>query len=132
MSYQAQQWGPEKMPGSVRWAVAGVWVHAVLNGLAGLFLFALMSDETGDDAGLVRLVAVLSLLIAVILGICAALAPRRAGWTRITVLVIEWLSIISGLLQLFSGAFIALAALAIALLIVTAFMSNDGKRWFNA
>ncbi|MFI6847672.1 hypothetical protein ACIBJD_24045 [Kitasatospora sp. NPDC050467] len=132
MANQMHQWNSERMPSSIRWAVAGVWVHAVLNGLAGLFLFALMSGEDGEGVGLVRFVAVLSIMIAIVLCFCAALAPRRAGWTRITVLVIEWLSIISGVLQLFSGATLALAGLAIALLIVTAFMSHEGRRWFNA
>ncbi|WP_406194332.1 hypothetical protein OH807_04955 [Kitasatospora sp. NBC_01560] len=128
----ADSWAPERMPAAIRWAVAAVWLHAVLNGVAGLLLFALVSGDYGSDAGLVRFFAVLSLAIAVLLGGCAALAPRRARWTRTAVLAVEWLGVVSGLIQLFSGAFVALGGLAVSLLAIGAFASHRGRWWFNA
>ncbi|MFD0277516.1 hypothetical protein ACFVHB_26915 [Kitasatospora sp. NPDC127111] len=131
MANQANPWASEQMPASIKWAVAGVWLHAVLNGIGALVLFGIATDPYGSDAGLLRLLAALSLLIAVLLAVCAALAPRRAGWTRATVLVIEWLGIISGLLLLFTGAVASLAGLAVSVLIVGAYTSNAGRSWFD-
>ncbi|MER5431841.1 hypothetical protein [Streptomyces sp. NPDC002588] len=57
-----------RMPRNVRPAMAGVWVQAVLNLAAGALLPAVVNDaaDHGQDegSGLLRFVAVLSLLIA--------------------------------------------------------------------
>ncbi|MEU8510993.1 hypothetical protein AB0C76_05295 [Kitasatospora sp. NPDC048722] len=119
------------MPTSLKWVVAGVWLHAVLNGAAGIFLLSLIHGQHRDGVALVTFVALLSILIGVLLGTCAALAPGGARWTRRTVLVIEWLTIGTGVIQLFSGSIISLASIAIPGIIVLAYSSPEGKEWFT-
>ncbi|MEU9078678.1 hypothetical protein [Kitasatospora sp. NPDC048538] len=121
------QLADERMPTSLKWVVAGVWLHAVLNGAGGIFLFVLIHGQHGNGLVLVTFIGFLSIAIGVLLGICAALAPGGARWTRKTVLVIEWLTIITGVIQLLAGATIALVGIAIAGIIVLAYSSAEGK-----
>ncbi|MER7754885.1 hypothetical protein [Kitasatospora sp. NPDC097643] len=125
------QLADERMPTSLKWVVAGVWLHAVLNGAAGIFILALIHGQHGDGVAMVTFIAFLSILIGVLLGTCAALAPGGARWTRKTVLVIEWLTIVTGVIQLFSGSIISLAGIAIAGIIIRAYSSVEGKEWFT-
>ncbi|MFD8751644.1 hypothetical protein ACFV0O_11800 [Kitasatospora sp. NPDC059577] len=126
------QLADERIPTSLKWVVAGVWLHAVLNGAAGIFLLALIHGQHGEGVAQVTFIAFLSILIGVLLGTCAALAPSGARWTRRTVLVIEWLMIVAGVIQLlFSGSIISLAGIAIAGVIVLAYSSAEGKEWFT-
>ncbi|MFE2408041.1 hypothetical protein ACFXDE_06855 [Kitasatospora sp. NPDC059408] len=125
------QLADERMPTSLKWVVAGVWLHAVINVAAGIFLLALIHGRHGDGLVLVTFIAFLSILIGILLGTCAAVAPGGARWTRKTVLVIEWLTIVAGVRQLFSGSIISLAGMAIAGIIVLAYSSAEGKEWFT-
>ncbi|MFB7908262.1 hypothetical protein ACFXPX_41655 [Kitasatospora sp. NPDC059146] len=127
----ANQLADERMPTSLKWVVAGVWLHAVGNSAAGIFLLALIHGQHGEGVAMVTFIAFLSILIGVLLGTCAALAPGGARWTRRTVLVIEWLAIVSGVIQLFSGSIISLAGIAIAGIIVRAYSSAEAKEWFT-
>ncbi|MFF7266337.1 hypothetical protein ACFZCL_39565 [Streptomyces sp. NPDC008159] len=76
-----------KMLKSVRLATVGVWVQAVLNAAAGALLLAVVSDavEHGQDegVGLIRFVAVLSLLIAAALLLCGVLMGKRSNAIRV-------------------------------------------------
>ncbi|MGW4891614.1 hypothetical protein ACWEQL_05025 [Kitasatospora sp. NPDC004240] len=131
----AGQRSGEGMPQAVRWAVAGVWCHAALNAVNALTLFALIDDSHGDrTAGLAlaRFVAVLSILVAVLLATCAALASRRAAWTRITVLAIEWVALVAGVASVFSGSPAVAGGILLAVVVLRVFGSAEGRAWFNA
>jgi hypothetical protein len=71
-----------QMPKNVRLAVVGVWVQAALNLAAGCLLLAVVNYATDhgrdEGAGLLRFVAVLSLLIAGALLLCGVFAGRRS------------------------------------------------------
>ncbi|GAA4888975.1 hypothetical protein ACFPM3_18870 [Streptomyces coeruleoprunus] len=125
----------EPMPSKLKAALVGVWLQGVLNLAGGVLLLALVNDEVqhGRDEGLgfVRLMAFLSFVVAVALIACALLTPRRAGWVRPTVITLEVITVVSALFTLFSGgAASALVGLALAIGVLSAFASAEGKRWF--
>lgn len=125
-----------QMPKNVRLAVVGIWVQGVLNLAAGALLLAVVNDaaDHGQDegAGLLRFVAVLSLLIAGALILCGALAGKRSNGVRVTVIVIEALSLLSGLLGLFQGGGVSvLPGIVFALVVLRSFSSAEARTWFD-
>ncbi|MFF2660576.1 hypothetical protein ACFVUH_24845 [Kitasatospora sp. NPDC058032] len=125
------QCAARRMPTSVRRAVACVWIHAALSGCSGLLLLGALGRNQGDEVALVRFVAMTSVLVGLLLGTCAGLASRRAGWTRTTVAVIEALSVAVGVLLVATGSFAALAGIALGAFVLRAFLSSDGRAWFS-
>jgi hypothetical protein len=124
-----------QMPKSVRLALVGVWVQAVLNLAAGFLLLALVNDaaDHGQDegAGLLRFLAVLSLLIAGALLLCGVLAGKRSNGIRVTVIVIEALSLLSGVLGLLQGSVSVLPGIAFALVVLRGFSTVEARNWFD-
>jgi hypothetical protein len=124
------------MPKSVRLALVGAWVQAVLNLAAGFLLLALVNDaaDHGQDegAGLLRFLAVLSLLIAGVLLLCGVFAGKRSNGIRVTVIVIEALSLLTGVLGLFQGAGVSgLPSIVFALAVLRGFSSAEARNWFD-
>ncbi|UUU19153.1 hypothetical protein [Streptomyces sp. DSM 40750] len=124
------------MPKNVRLAVVGVWVQAVLNLAAGALLLVVVNDavDHGQDegSGLLRFVAVLSLLIAGALLLCGAFAGKRSNGIRVMVIVIEALSLLSGVLGLLQGGGVSvLPGIAFALAVLRGFSSVEARTWFD-
>jgi hypothetical protein len=89
------------MPKSVRPASVGVWVQAVL-----------------------------SLLIAGALLLCGVLAGRRSNGIRVTVVVIEALSLLSGVLGLLQGGGgSVLPGTVFALAVLRGFSTVEARNW---
>ncbi|WP_240982684.1 hypothetical protein [Streptomyces sp. S3(2020)] len=125
-----------RMPKNVRLAVVGVWVQAVLNLAAGAVLLAVVNDavDHGQDegTGALRFVAVLSLLIAGALLLCGVFAGKRSNGLRVTVIVIEALSLLSGVVGLLRGGGVSvLPGIAFALAVLRGFSSAEAKNWFD-
>ncbi|MFF0015344.1 hypothetical protein [Streptomyces sp. NPDC005374] len=125
-----------QMPKSVRLALVGVWVQAVLNLAAGALLLAVVNDavDHGRDeaAGLLRFLAVLSLLVAGVLLLCGVFAGKRSNGIRVTVIVIEALSLLTGVVGLFQGAGVSgLPSIVFALAVLRGFNSAEARNWFD-
>ncbi|WP_405767701.1 hypothetical protein [Streptomyces sp. NBC_01538] len=125
-----------RMPRNVRLAVVGVWVQAVLNLAAGFLLLAVVNDavDHGQDegAGALRFVAVLSLLIAGALLLCGLFAGGRSNGIRVTVIVIEALSLTSGALGLLQGGGVSvLPGIVFSLAVLRGFSSAEARNWFD-
>ena len=125
---------PARMPVNVKFAVAGGWIQAFFNGFAGYFILSEVNDrlDHGQDVdGLMRPLAYISIAVALVLATCAALAPKRYGWVRNTVLVIEVFAVLSGLIGLAAAAAPSYAVgMALALGIAAGF-SGEGGKWFE-
>jgi hypothetical protein len=121
------------MPTSVKLALTGVWVQVLFNGLGGFFLMAEVSNrlDHGQDIGLMRPLAYISLVVAAVLASCAILALKRYGWVRNVMLVIEALAVVSALAGMFgTGTFSFLLGLALAVAIAAG-LTGEGRKWFD-
>ncbi|GAA0307857.1 hypothetical protein ACKI1I_04305 [Streptomyces turgidiscabies] len=124
------------MPKSVRLALVGVWLQAVLNLAAGFLLVAVVNDavDHGRDegAGLLRFVAVLSLLIAGALLLCGVFAGKRVNGIRVTVIVVEALGVLIGVVSLFQGGGVSvLPGIVFAVAVLRVFSSAEARNWFD-
>lgn len=125
---------PARMPVKVKIAVAGVWIQAVFNALGGFFILSEVNDrlDHGQDVdGLMRPLAYASIILALVLATCAVLAPKRYGWVRNTVLVIEAFAVLSSLIGLAATAAPSFAAgMGFAIGIASGLIGEGGK-WFD-
>jgi hypothetical protein len=122
------------MPVNVKAAVAGVWVQAVFNALGGVFILSEVNnrlDHGQEVDGLTRPLAYASIILALVLATCAALAPKRSGWVRNTVLVIEAFAVLSGLIGLVVTAAPSFAVGIVLAIGIAAGFSGEGGRWFE-
>ncbi|KIF78852.1 hypothetical protein QR77_15270 [Streptomyces sp. 150FB] len=125
------------MPGGVKAVMVGVWVQAVLNGLAGLLLLSLMNDRLDHgqevaDLGLVRFSVYASLCASVGLLLSGVFAWKRFGWVRGTVLVIECAIVLVSLINVFvEGVPSAGVGLVIAVLMLRTMLSEPAQNWFS-
>lgn len=131
-----QQAAPERMPGKLKFALAAVWFQGLMNVLAAVLIFSLVSDRVDhgqdEDAGVLRAMAYVSLLAAAALIAAAVLALRRLNWVRITVIVIEAVLMAGAVFTLFSGGGVTvIIGILLAVAVVTSFASAEGKAWFT-
>ncbi len=126
MMYQSQvghtpePW-PERMPGKVRWAVAGMWLHVVVNaiGAVTLFLDARSRAVHGQDGtGGLLLAGTVALLLVTLLAACAIMTMRGTpSWARSLAVGLELLYLLGGLITLL-GALIAQDVLGVVIAVV--------------
>ena len=125
----------QTMPRNLKFALVGVWFQAVVNLGLGFFFLALVNDavEHGQEEGtaFVRFIAYISIVIGALLAACGIAAPRRQGWVRTTVLVIEAISLVSGVIGLFSGQLSSVLGIVLAIVIGKEFLSDSGRAWFH-
>ncbi|WP_105968465.1 hypothetical protein [Streptomyces geranii] len=124
------------MPKNVRLALVGVWVQAVLNLAAGFLLLAVVNDavDHGDDegVGLLRFVAVLTLLVAGALLLCGVFAGTRANGIRVTIIVVEALSLLSSVVGLLQGGGVGvLPGIVLPLVVLRGAASAEARNWFD-
>ncbi|MFJ1704480.1 hypothetical protein [Kitasatospora sp. NPDC088346] len=132
-SYQAAAVGP--MPRALKFAIGGIAFQALINVFAGVVLYAYASDEADhgndDGTGVLQLIGVVTIAVAVLLVVCAALTPRRYGWVRAVVIMVEAVSVLSSAVALFSGAFAAVGGIVLALVIIKTYASGESGSWFT-
>jgi hypothetical protein len=136
MTYESQsvEERPKGMPTSVKWAIGGLWFQAVVNVLAALVLFLAAKDRTDhgqSGAGLLRGFALLSLVVVVLLIVCAVKARSGTPWVWWLVLTLEAISLLSGLVTLTSGNMGAVVGIVIAVGIATRLFTLDSREWFG-
>jgi hypothetical protein len=125
---------PVRMPVNVKAAVVGVWIQAVCNALGGFFILSEVNnrlDHGQDVDGLARPLAYISIVLALVLLTCAVLAPKRYGWVRNTVLVIEAFAVLSGLIGLAATATPSYAVGMVLAIGIAAGFSGEGGKWFE-
>ncbi|GAA2797296.1 hypothetical protein GCM10010441_23140 [Kitasatospora paracochleata] len=122
---------PMSMPRSLKMAIAGLVFQALANGLVGLLLVGTAGGED-DTAGPLKVIGVVALLWTAVLAVTAALVGRRFRWVRTAVTVVEALTILSGLVALLNGSVPGILGIAIAIGIIRAVNSAEGKSWFTA
>ncbi|WP_159028944.1 hypothetical protein [Streptomyces noursei] len=132
----AQQAASERMPGKLKFALAAVWFQGLMNVVAAVLLFSLVSDRADhgqdEDAGVLRALAYVSLLAAAVLIAAAVLALRRLKGVRIAVIAVESILMAGALFTLFSGGGgPVIAGLVLGAFVIASFASAEGKAWFT-
>ncbi|MEV8097505.1 hypothetical protein [Kitasatospora sp. NPDC085879] len=121
------------LPKQLKMALGFIALQILLNLFAGVLLIALGNDEAdhgGDGAGTLQLLGWFTALIALALVAGAVGTPKGLSWARPTVLAVEGLGVIGSLFTLFSGNVTSLAGIAIAVVIIRAYVSPEAKAHF--
>jgi O-antigen ligase len=127
----------DRMPGSVKWALAGVWYQALSNVAVGLWLLSLVNERRDHNQdvphlGLVQFSLYVALLAGVALLVCAVCAGKRFRWVRTTILAVECASALITLINiLVSGLVTQVIGLLITFAVSRTMLSEPGRQWFN-
>ncbi|MFD3779422.1 hypothetical protein [Streptomyces sp. NPDC058612] len=85
-----------------------------------------------EGTGLLRALALVSLAVAGVLIVSGFLTLGRYAWERPVMITVEVLVVLSGLVTLFSGGgMTSVPGIALAVKVIAAFASADGRAWFD-
>ncbi|MGP4016516.1 hypothetical protein [Saccharopolyspora sp. 5N708] len=111
-----------------------MFVQAVLGLVAAVFVLLLMlSDDSAFEGGntVIGVFMVLSIVAAAALLFCAIMLPSRQPWIRVTVIVIEAITTIDGLVTLvFAMNPLAALRVVFGVLVIQALLRQDVRAWF--
>jgi hypothetical protein len=122
------------MPGRLVGVLVVLVVQVLANGFLGWVLISELNDDAEhgasvDGAGVFYFLGYLSVVVAVVLLVCAVFTVRPQVWAR-PVIIIEGIAIISGLINLVNGAVAGLLGIVIAIVVIAVLMSEDSQDWF--
>ncbi|TDD16238.1 hypothetical protein [Nonomuraea diastatica] len=127
----------ERMPTSVVLALVGVWFQVIAGVFGAFAMLSLLSGrlDHGQDvqnAGLVRGLIVVSLVVTAVLAVSGILASKRFRWTRIVILAAEAVAVLDSLIGLVDGGgILMLVKLVLALTIGAVLLTDKGLDWFD-
>jgi hypothetical protein len=124
------------IPGRLIGALVVLALQILSNGFLGWVLIDELNEDadhgrTVDGAGLYYFVGYLSVVVAVVLLVCAVLTLRPQAWVRPVIITIEALAIISGVINLVNGAVLSLVGIALAITVIAVMMSEDARDWYQ-
>ncbi|MFD6066197.1 MULTISPECIES: hypothetical protein [Amycolatopsis] len=126
---------PVEMPGRLKIVRGFLWVQAVLNVLASALVTMLAIDELdhgNEEAGLVLALGLLGFVVAVALIACAIRISRGSPWVRPTVIGVEGLVVVMGLISLVNGGAITqLIGMGIAVGVIVVLTKPEESAWFR-
>ncbi|WP_340683397.1 hypothetical protein LCL61_33190 [Amycolatopsis coloradensis] len=126
---------PVEMPGRLKIVRGFLWAQAVLNVLASVLVTALAVNELehgNEEAGLALALALLGFVVAVVLIACAIRISRGSPWVRPTVIAVEGLVVVMGLVSLVNGGAITqLIGMGIAVGVIVVLTKPEESAWFR-
>ncbi|RSM76390.1 hypothetical protein DL991_24520 [Amycolatopsis sp. WAC 01375] len=126
---------PLEMPRQLKFVRVFLWVQAVLNILVSALVTALAINELdhgNEEAGLALALALLGFVVAVVLIACAIRISRGSAWVRPTVIAVEGLAVVMGLISLVNGGAITqLIGMGIAVGIIVTLNKPEERAWFT-
>ncbi|WP_409490108.1 hypothetical protein [Amycolatopsis sp. cmx-11-12] len=124
-----------EMPRQLKFVRVFLWIQAVLNLLVSALVTSLAINELdhgNEEAGLSLALAVLGFVVAVVLVACAVRISRGSPWVRPTVIAVEGLSVVMGVISLVSGGAVTqLIGMAIAVAIIVTLNKPEERAWFT-
>ncbi|ALG08779.1 hypothetical protein [Kibdelosporangium phytohabitans] len=124
--------GRQRMPGKLKLAMGILVFQALSNGFLGyLIIDAVTGWGRTSNSGLLYFVGFLSIGIALVLLGCVLMAGTRQRWIRPTVIGIEVLGLIGGVINLFSGQVTAFVGIGLAIGVLSMFGRDDIREWFS-
>jgi len=134
MTEDVRNKAPE-MPRQLKTVRVFLWIQAVLNLLASALvtILAINALDHGDEeAGLALALALLGFVVSLVLIACAIRISRGSAWVRPTVIGVEGLSVVLGLISLISGGAITqLIGMGIAIGIIVVLTKPEESAWFT-
>lgn len=125
----------EEFPKALKPTRIVLFVQSLLGIVGALLLLVLVGSapESADGSGLVIALSLFSLVLAGALLFCAVQLPNRPTWLRATVIAIEAITCIDGVITLFYAMNpLAVLRVVFALLVVQALLRKDVRDWFAA
>ncbi|RSM63292.1 hypothetical protein [Amycolatopsis sp. WAC 01376] len=126
---------PLEMPRQLKFVRVFLWVQAVLNILVSALVTALAINELdhgNEEAGLALALALLGFVVAVVLIACAIRISRGSAWVRPTVIAVEGLAVVMGVISLVNGGAITqLIGMGIAIGIIVTLNKPEERAWFT-
>jgi len=124
------------MPGRLKGALVVLWLQVLANALAGFLLLNSLSEDEShgrsmDGTGIFYFLGYFSIAVAIVLAVCAVLALRGRPWVRPTIISIESLSILSGVVNVFSGAILGIVGVALSIGVIVVLVRPEVREWFE-
>ncbi|MFC3452952.1 hypothetical protein [Amycolatopsis speibonae] len=134
MTEEVRDKAPE-MPRQLKTVRVFLWIQAVLNLLASALVTALAINELdhgNEEAGLALALALLGFAVSLTLIACAIRISRGSSWVRPTVIGVEGLSVVLGVISLISGGAVTqLIGMGIAIGIIVVLNKPEERAWFT-
>lgn len=127
----------QRMPARLKAMLVVMYLQVLANGFGGIVLFDDVQTAESHGArvpyaGALYTVAFASFLVAAVLLACAVLTPRRFAWIRPTVIAIEAVSVISGLIGLVQGGPpTAVVGITLGVTMIVMLGREDVRDWFS-
>lgn len=123
------------MPGRLIGVLVVLGLQVLGNGFLGWVLIDELNEDAShgvsmDGTGVFYFLGYLSVTMAVVLLVCAVFTVRPRVWARSVIMTIESIAILSGLINLVSGAVASLLGIIIAIVVISVLMSDDVRDWY--
>ncbi|MFI9383553.1 hypothetical protein [Kutzneria sp. NPDC052558] len=123
------------MPRPLRVAVAILVLQSLGNGVLGLLIVDNLDRITRhggapSEAGLAYLAGYAGMAIALVLLVCVVFTLRPRVWVRPVVATVEVITIIGGLVTVFSGTVTGALAVLLAFTVIRVLMTDDVQAWY--
>lgn len=125
---------PERMPRDIKWVIAGLWFQTVTNALGILLVLWVaqnLADHGQDGAGLLRVVALITVPLVVLLAVCAIMAVRGAPWAWSLTMVTEAILLTSGIFILLAKNPGGILGIAIPIVIMRWLSAPESREWYG-
>jgi hypothetical protein len=126
-----------RMPRQLKIVLAVLIFQILANSFVGYVVLAEVQDAEshGQDvegAGLVYFASVLSFVAAALLLLCVVMTFQRLAWVRPTVITIQVVNIVSGLIALLSsGQVTALTGIVLSIAVISVMSKDDVRDWYQ-
>ncbi len=117
------------LPNHLWLVLAILFVQIILNVFGGAVLLYALSGRPG--AGALYVVVSFSLLASVVLAVSALFLVLRNPWARYPVIVVEGLSVASGVVSLATGAVAGLTNVAFGFAVITMLYRPEVRAWLS-
>jgi hypothetical protein len=118
-----------------------MFAQAVLGIVGGVFVLVLLgvavAEDDSDGLGLMVVLTVLSIVMAAVLLVCAIVLTRRPSWVRPTVIAIESIIVLGGVVNVIVGLSsgtiqpLAILPVVLGLLVIKPLLQQDVMAWFD-
>lgn len=126
-----------RMPGQLKIVIAVLVFQILANAFVGFVVLTDIQDAEshGQDvegAGLAYFATFLSFVAAALLLLCVVMTFQRRAWVRPTIIGVEVVSILSGVIALLgSGQITAVTGIVLAIAVISTLNRDEVRAWYQ-